>query len=172
MRIHIGTCHGECHQIYSFMWTVKYWIPSHSKIHLEQMMKEFIEEAERSDLEPDETYSNEKMEDVMIETKKKVAQISVRKSIKILGYQFNLAGKMQNSLEERVQGANKARWRDAKIYRSKDVPWRVTCRRMVDQVDSFPFRERKLVLEQSEFGQNQRLGDKSYEAFFLLQKEE
>ena len=38
-----------------------------------------------------------------------------------------------------VQSANKARWVDVKIYRSKDVPWEVTCRRMVDQqVPSVP----------------------------------
>ena len=31
------------------------------------------------------------------------------------------AGEMQDSLEERMQRANKAWWRDAKNYRSKDV---------------------------------------------------
>ena len=37
-----------------------------------------------------------------------------------------------------VQSVNKARWVDVKIFRSKDVPWEVTCRRMVDQVPSVP----------------------------------
>ena len=35
---------------------------------------------------------------------------------KILGYTFNQAGKCK---EERMQNANKAWWRDAKIWRSK-----------------------------------------------------
>ena len=32
------------------MWADKHWILSHSKTHLEQMMKDLIEEAERWDL--------------------------------------------------------------------------------------------------------------------------
>ena len=43
---------------------------------------------------------------------------------------------MHDSLDERMYSANKACWRDAKIYRSIDVPWRVKCRRMAEQVDS------------------------------------
>ena len=39
-------------------------------------------------------------------------------------------------MEERMQSANKACWKDVKIYRSKDVPWRVKCRRMVEIVYS------------------------------------
>ena len=35
-----------------------------------------------------------------------------------------------------MQTANKAWWRGVKIYRSKDVPWRTKCRRMVEQVYS------------------------------------
>ena len=48
------------------------------------------------------------------------------------GYTFNQAGRMQDCLEERMQNANKFRWRDAKIYRNKDVPWRVKCWRKVE----------------------------------------
>ena len=43
---------------------------------------------------------------------------------------------MQDSLEERKQSAYKAWWRDVNIYRSTDVPWRVKCRRVVEQVYS------------------------------------
>ena len=32
-----------------------------------------------------------------------------------------------------MQNANKAWWTDAKIYRSKDVPWKIKCRRMVER---------------------------------------
>ena len=43
---------------------------------------------------------------------------------KILGCTINQAGRMQDSLDEKMQNANKVWWRDVKIYRSKDVPWR------------------------------------------------
>ena len=35
-----------------------------------------------------------------------------------------------------MQSANKALWRDILVYRSKDVPWRIKCRRLVDNVCS------------------------------------
>ena len=50
MELHIETCPGGDHKICSFMWADKCWILSHSKTHLEQMMKDLIEEAERWDL--------------------------------------------------------------------------------------------------------------------------
>ena len=42
----------------------------------------------------------------------------------------------KDCLEERIQHANMAWWRDVKIHRSKDVPSRVKCRRMVEHVYS------------------------------------
>ena len=38
--------------------------------------------------------------------------------------------------KKKMQSANEAWWRDVKIDRSRDVPWRVKCRRMLDQVCS------------------------------------
>ena len=61
----------------------------------------------------------------MIMTRKGMHQFSFEHFL-ILVYIFNPAGKMQESLEERMQSANKAWWRDAKIYQSKDVPWGIT----------------------------------------------
>ena len=40
------------HQICSFMWADNFWIMSHSKEHLEQMLEDLIEEAAKVDLEP------------------------------------------------------------------------------------------------------------------------
>ena len=48
---------------------------------------------------------------------------------------FNPAGKMQEFLEDR-QSANKVCWREAKIYQSKDVPWMIKCRTVVEEVYS------------------------------------
>ena len=38
------------------------------------------------------------------------------------------------AIEERMQAANKAWWRDVKIYIRKEVPWIIKCRRMVEHV--------------------------------------
>ena len=43
---------GGEHQVCSFMWAYNLWIISHSKKHLEQMLKDLIEEAAKVDLEP------------------------------------------------------------------------------------------------------------------------
>ena len=53
---------------------------------------------------------------------------------KILGDAMNLQGKSQDAIEERMQSANRALWKDSMIYRSKDVPWKVKCQRLVDHV--------------------------------------
>ena len=54
-----------------------------------------------------------------------------------------------------MQSANKAWWRDVTIYRSKDVPWRAKCRRMVEHVKKcILLSKRKLVLDSSHLGQN------------------
>ena len=65
-----------------------------------------------------------------------------------------------------MQSADNAWWRNAKIHQSNDVPWKMKCRRMVDKVYSVFFGERKLVMEQRDPGQNQLVGDKSYDVQF------
>ena len=131
MGLHIETCQGGDDQICSFMWADSCWTQSQSKMHLEQMMKDLIEEAERRDLLWwTSTYADEKMERTGLH------KLPFEKKFKILGYTFNQVGRMQDSLDERMQSANKASWRDVKIYRSKDVSWRIKCRRVVVQVCS------------------------------------
>ena len=49
---------------------------------------------------------------------------------------FNQPRRTQHRLEERLQSVDRAWWRDVKILRSKGVPWRVECRRIVEQVYS------------------------------------
>ena len=43
-------------------------------------------------------------------------------------------GKSRDAVEERMQSASKAFWKDILIYKSKDVPWKVKCQRLVDHV--------------------------------------
>ena len=73
----IDTEGGGEHQICSFMWADNFWIMSHSKKHLEQMLKDLIEEAAEVDLEPKpaslwwtSTYASEDMEDMILGTLK------------------------------------------------------------------------------------------------------
>ena len=55
---------------------------------------------------------------------------------KILGCATNRQGKSLDAIEERMQSANKANWRDILVCRSKDVPVRIKCKRLVDYVCS------------------------------------
>ena len=80
-----------------------------------------------------------------IRTRTGLHKLPFEKKFEILGCTFKQAGRMQDSMDERMQSANKARWRDV---RSTDVPWRIKCRRMLEQVYCvFCFSKRKLVLE-------------------------
>ena len=143
MGLHIDRQQEGYHQICSFRWADNYWILSHSKTHLAQMMMYLTEEAEEWDLEPKlaslwwtRTCASEEKKENTICTRTWRHRILFEKSFKILGYSCDQAGKTQDCLEERMQNANKAWWRDAKIYRGKDVPWRVKFRRMVELVHS------------------------------------
>ena len=49
---------------------------------------------------------------------------------------MNRQGETLDAIEERMQSANKAFWRDILVYRSGDVPWRIKCGRFVDHVYS------------------------------------
>ena len=125
------------------MWADNYWVMSHLKAHLEQMIKDLIQEAERRDLEPKpaslwwtSTYDSEEKMDLSIDTKTRRHRKPFEDNFKVLGFTLNRQGKTQDSLEERIENANEAWWRDATFYRSKDIPWRVKCRRMVKHVYS------------------------------------
>ena len=156
------TCQGGGFKNLQFCVADNYWILSHSKTHLEQMMKDLTGEADRWDVEPKpaslwwtNTYDDEKMDDKKIWTTTGLHKLPFeKKKFWILGYAFNQAGRTQDSLKDRTQSANKAWWRDAKIYRSKDVPWRVKCKRMVEHVWCILLWKRELVLESSHRGQD------------------
>ena len=50
-RCSLGRQGKRVHQMYSFMWADNFWIMSHSKEFLEQILKDPIEEASKLDLE-------------------------------------------------------------------------------------------------------------------------
>ena len=53
-----------------------------------------------------------------------MSQISFEEKFRILGYAMIRQGKSDDAIEERMQSANKAFWKDILISKSKDVPWR------------------------------------------------
>ena len=61
-------------------------------------------------------------------------QFSFEEKIKILGCAMNRQGKTNDAIEERMQSANKAFWKDILVYKNKHVPWKVKCQRLVDHV--------------------------------------
>ena len=81
-----------------FEWADIYWILSHSKTFLEQMMKGLVEEAEKWDLEPKPaslcwtgTHADERMDGIKITTTIGVHAMPFEKRFKILGHLFNQA---------------------------------------------------------------------------------
>ena len=67
-------------------------------------------------------------------TKGRLYRFPCEENFQILGCVMNRQRKTLYAIEERMQSANKAFWKDIKIHRNKDVPWRVKCRRLVDHV--------------------------------------
>ena len=161
------------HPICSFMWADNFWIMSHSKGHLEQMPRELVGEAGKWNLaaKPASLWWTSAHEDIDLpwNTMTGRQQISSWREFKIFGCAMNRQGKTDGC--ERIRSANKAWWRDVKIHRNKDVPWRVKCRRTVENVYSvFCFGSENWYWSQENFGQNQRKGNKDDESFLLIQK--
>ena len=133
---------GErAHQICSFVWADNFWIMSHSKENLEHMLRDLIEEAGRWDLEPKpaslwwtSTYEPEEKVDMILGTTLGCYKFPFEDKFKILGCVMNRQGKMCDAVEEQMQSANKAFWKDLLIFNSQDVPWKIKCQRLVDHV--------------------------------------
>ena len=82
-------------------------------------------------------------------------KLTFEDEFKILGCVMNRQGKTCEAVEERMQSANKAFWKDIMTFKSKDVPWRIKCRRLVDHVYAVsPSKVKKLVLDAADAGKN------------------
>ena len=79
------------------------------------------------------TYAEEK-EDVILGTSTGCCKVPFEGEFRILRCMMNRQGETCDAVEERVQSAKKAFWKDIKIHKSKDVPWRIKCQRLVDHV--------------------------------------
>ena len=126
-----------------FVWADNYWVMSHWKAHLEQMMKGLIEEAETWDLEPKpaslwwtSSYTSEEKKSLAIETTTGHHRTPFEEHF--LDSWCLLASSEEDA---RSRGREDATCKhgmggDVKIYTSKDVPRRERCRRMVEHVYS------------------------------------
>ena len=106
------------------------------------MLRDLIDVEDKWDLVPTlaslwwaSTHEEEERSEVLVATNGLVHKFPFEKNFKILGCAMNRQGKpLVDVIEERMQSANKACWRDTLVYRSKDVPWRIKCRRLVGHV--------------------------------------
>ena len=94
------------HQICGFMWADNFGIMSHSKEHLEQMLKDLLEEAGKVDLEPKpaslwwtSTYASEDKSDMILGTSQGCWKISFEDEFRILGCAMNRQGKTCDAAE-------------------------------------------------------------------------
>ena len=133
-------------QMCSFLWADNFCFMSHSKIHLEQMLRDLIQEAEMWTFHPKpasrwwtSTYDPEEKTDLSIDTKSGRHGFLFEEKNQDPRMYMNRQRKAHEGIEERMQSANKAWWKDVKLDRSKDVPWRVKCRGMVEHVNSILF---------------------------------
>ena len=148
------------------------------KIHLEQRLRDLIQEAETWDMAPKlaslwrtSTYDPEENSDLSSDTRSGRHRFPFEEKFKILGCTMNRQGKAHEGIEERMQSAKKNFVDDVKIYRSKDVPWRVESRRMVEHALSvFCFGSEKLVLDPENSRQDQRMGNNGDDSSITLQK--
>ena len=172
---------GE-HQICSFVWADNFWIISHSKQHLEHMVKDHIEEAAKVDLELQpaslwwtSTYASEEKEEMILGTSTGCYKFPFEDEFRILGCVMNRQGKTCDAVEERMQSANNAFWEDIKKNKSKDVSWRIKCHRLVDHVYAvFSFGSETWLWTQQTLEKVQRWETKMMTKLFRLkrQKEE
>ena len=119
----------RAHQMRSFMWADNFWIMSHSESHLEQMLQDLIEEAEKWDLHPKlaslwwtSTNEPEEKPDLSIDAKSGRHGFPFRENFKILGCAMNRHGKAHGGIEERMQSTNKgemSRYTEAKKCRGE-----------------------------------------------------
>ena len=71
--------------------------------------------------------------EVLVATNGLMHKLPFEERFKILGCALNRQEKTLDAMEERMQSANKAFWKDIMVCRRKDVPWRI---KLVDHVNS------------------------------------
>ena len=96
---------GGAHQRCSFMWADNFWIISHSKENLEQMLRDLIEEASIWDLEPKpaslwwtSTNDSEEKCDMSLGTTKGCYTLPFEEKFKIFGCAMNRQGKTYDAV--------------------------------------------------------------------------
>ena len=101
-----------------------------------QMPRDLILETEKWSQRWTSTYELERGLIFQLTQSLDVTDFSLKNNSRSCRCAMNRQGKAHDAFEERMQSANKAWWKDVKIYRSKDVPCRIKCRTMVEHVCS------------------------------------
>ena len=99
-----------------------------ASLDIKTAFEDLIEEAAKVDLEPKpaslwwtSTYASDEKKDMILGASKGRNKFPVEEEFKILGCLMNRQGKTCDAVEERMQSANKAFWKDIKIYRNKGI---------------------------------------------------
>ena len=166
------------HHTCSCMWADNFWIMSHSKEHLEQMLKDLIEGAGKVDVEPKpaslwwtSTYASEEKSDMILGNGKGCYKFPFEDEFKVLGCAMNRQGKTCDAAEERVQPANKAFWKDIMIYKSKDVPLKVKMSASSGPCVCCLFLwNRKLIVDTADIGKIEGWETKTMTRLFRLKR--
>ena len=173
------TSGGEgVHQICGFIWADNFWIMSHSKENVKHMLRDLIEQPSRWDLEPKpaslwwtRTNDSEEKSDMNLGTTSGFHTFSFEDTFKMLSCALCRQGKTNDAVEERMQSANKTFWKDILIYKSKDIPWKIKCQRLVDHVCAvFAFGVKYWSWTIHNDGQNQRIGNQDSDTFVQFQR--
>ena len=128
------------------MWADNYWLFCHDRKILVHMVNDIIEELLVLDMEPKPeslwwtcSYEAEKQLTLKVAGRGKEWTLPFVEVFDVLGYRFNRAGKGAQGVEKTLRKGMASWWRDVYIYRSRSVPLKTKCQRVVSHVFSTPF---------------------------------
>ena len=141
------------------------------------MLRDLIEEASSWDPEPKpaslrwaSTYDSEEKSDMNLGTTSGCYTFPFEHTFKILGCALNRQGKTYDAVEERMQSANRAFWKNILINKSIDVPWKIVSKTGGPRLCSLCLWEWKLVVDHTNDGKDQRMGNQDSETLVPFQK--
>ena len=127
----------------SMMWADNYWLFCHDREVLVHMVNDVIEELMDLDMEPIPeslwwtcSYEEEEEHTLEVSGRGKVWSLPFKDIFVILGYCFNRDGKGTQGIDMTLRKGMGSGWRDVYIYRSRIVPLKIKCQRVISHVFS------------------------------------
>ena len=137
---------GESDNAYvlrGMMWADNYWLFCHDREIFVHMVNDVIEELLDLDMEPKPEslwwtclYEEEEQLTIKVAGQGKEWDLPFREVFDVLGYRFNREGKGAQGVEKTLRKGMGSWWRDVYIYRSRSVPLKTKCQRVVSHVFS------------------------------------